>query len=137
MCLASVCLSRLDSLWNAWVNNWFYEVDVNCTVIQILCIYGYSASIYIFCILLCSFNICLLHWIFLGYGCASKIYFVFKNIHEGFEIPVAKKLVVTAIIVFEGLLQAFLFKVRFIYCADQVIPATSKLSHMFAPTMEQ
>jgi ABC-type antimicrobial peptide transport system permease subunit len=59
----------------------YSNLGINCTIIQILSLYGYSVSIYIFCILLCSFNICLLHWIFLGYGVANKIYFVFKNIH--------------------------------------------------------
>ncbi len=60
------------------------NIGVNCTIIQIVCLYGYSVSIYIFCIILCSFNICLLHWIFLGYAVANKVYFVFKNINQGF-----------------------------------------------------
>lgn len=95
----------------------------NCTIIQILCLYGYSVSVYIPCILLCSFNVCLLHWILLGYGAANKIYFVFKNINQGFEIPVARKLIVTVLIIVEGLLQFLIFKIRFISCADQFVPS--------------
>lgn len=94
-----------------------------------MCLYGYSVSIYIFCIILCSFNICLLHWIFLGYAVANKIYFVFKNINEGFEIPAGKKIVVTILVILEGVLQFFIFKIRFIYCADQVIPIPG-MKHM-------
>lgn len=94
-----------------------YNIGVNCTIIQIVCLYGYSVSVYIACILLCSFNVCLLHWILLGYGAVNKIYFVFRNIHQGFEIPAAKKLLVTILIIVEGVLQFLIFKVRFVYCA--------------------
>jgi hypothetical protein len=68
------------------LRKYFVIQDVNCTIIQILCLYGYSVSVYIPCILLCSFNVCLLHWILLGYGAVNKIYFVFKNINQGLEI---------------------------------------------------
>lgn len=92
-------------------------------------------SVYIACILLCSFNVCLLHWILLGYGAANKIYFVFKNIHQGFEIPAAKKLLVTILIIVEGVLQFLIFKVRFVYCAEQAIPLVSR-KHMMGMGME-
>lgn len=59
----------------------------------------------------------------MGYGAANKIYFVFKNINQGFEIPVARKLIVTVLIIVEGLLQFLIFKVRFISCADQFVPS--------------
>lgn len=62
----------------------YFNVGINTTVFQIVCLYGYSVSIYIFCIALCSLNICLLHWIFLGYAAVNKFYFVFKNINQGF-----------------------------------------------------
>jgi hypothetical protein len=56
-------------------------LGVNVTVMQIICLYGYGASNYVFAVILCSIDVCLLHWIFLAYGAASKFFFVFKNIH--------------------------------------------------------
>lgn len=111
------------------IGNIDYNIGVNCTIIQVMCLYGYSVSIYIFCIILCSFNICLLHWIFLTYAAVNKAYFVFKNISEGFEIPPGKKIIIIVLIIIEVLLQFFLFKIRFIYCADQVIPSSGQ-KHM-------
>lgn len=47
---------------------------------QIVCLYGYSMSTYVICVLLCIINMSLTTWLFLIYGASTKIAFVLKNI---------------------------------------------------------
>lgn len=49
---------------------------------QIVCLYGYSMASYVISILLCSFNMTLLTWLFLLYGAGAKIGFILKNIFD-------------------------------------------------------
>jgi len=47
---------------------------------QIICLYGYSMSIYIICIMLCSINMSLMTWLFLLYAGGTKIAYILKNV---------------------------------------------------------
>jgi hypothetical protein len=47
---------------------------------QIVCLYGYSMSIYIICVLLCSINMSLMTWLFLLYAAGTKVAYILKNV---------------------------------------------------------
>ena len=47
---------------------------------QIVCLYGYSMSTYVICVLLCIINMSLTTWLFLIYGACTKVAFVLKNV---------------------------------------------------------
>lgn len=87
------------------------------THIQIICLYGYSMSAYIICLLLCSINVCILHYIFLIYGAVTKIAFISKNLFEGQEIATNKKFLIMGLIIVEAAFQLLVFKIGFIVCA--------------------
>lgn len=100
---------------------------VNCTIMQIICLYGYSISIYIICVLLCCINISYLAWALLLYACGTKIAFILKNLFSGLEIPTAKKIMVIAIVAVEAALQFFIIKLMFIYTPTPT--STTTASH--------
>lgn len=68
----------------------------------------------IVCLLLCSLNSCLLHIVLLLVGVAIKILFIMKNILP--EVHSARKLIVMGLIIGEGALIFFVFKLGFIIC---------------------
>ena len=83
------------------------------TTSQVVCLYGYSMSVYILCVLLCSLNMTLLTWIFLLYAAVTKVIYILKNVFE-MEVPTSKKFVITIIVVIEAALQFLLIKFIFI-----------------------
>ena len=55
-------------------------VGLQAKAIQIVCLYGYSMTIYAICLLLCIINYPLLRWLFLLYAAGTKIGFILRNI---------------------------------------------------------
>lgn len=52
----------------------------------------------IVCLLLCSVNVCLLHFILLGYAFVTKAFFIFNNMRSAYAIPVAKKALIMGLV---------------------------------------
>jgi hypothetical protein len=81
-----------------------------CKTSQIVCLYGYSMSAYVICVLLCVINMSLTTWLFLIYGASTKIAFILKNIFDKLEVPPAKKIVVLIVVIAEAVIQLFAIK---------------------------
>lgn len=97
---------------------------VNCTYIQNICIYGYSVTIVIICVLLCSINSCLLHIILLGYAFVTRALFIMNNFNAGYQIPLAKKTLMMGLIIGENALQFFVVRFFFIKCVEETQTTT-------------
>jgi hypothetical protein len=91
-------------------------MGVNCTYIQNICIYGYSISVLVIGVLLCSINNCLVHILLLGISLLIKAIFIINNFNKSYGIPVAKKTIIIGFIVGEVILQFFVIKFFFINC---------------------
>lgn len=103
----------------------------NYSHIQVLCLYGYSMSTYIVCLLLCSFNVCILHYILLAYGTGVKIAFIWKNLFEGQEeIETKKRLLVIVLVIIEAVVQFLVIKIVFIVCAVASTNSEQTTSHL-------
>lgn len=55
-------------------------IGLACRVNHIVCLYGYSMTIYVICGLLCIINMELTTWLFLLYAAGTKVAFILKNI---------------------------------------------------------
>lgn len=51
-----------------------------CKATHIICLYGYSMTIYVICVLLCILNMSLMTWLFLLYAAGTKVAYILKNI---------------------------------------------------------
>lgn len=77
----------------------------------------------IICLLFCSFNVCILHLVLLGYAMGSKAAFIIKNLNQGIPISSSKKVIAYGVIIGEVVLQFFVFRLAFIKCASAVTPS--------------
>lgn len=55
-------------------------LGINSKTSQIVCLYGYSMSTYIICILVCMINSTLGTWILLLYAATTKVVYILKNV---------------------------------------------------------
>jgi hypothetical protein len=72
----------------------------------------------IICLLLCSFNVCILHLVLLAYAFATKAWFILHNMLSSYAIPVPKKALITILVAAEAGLQFFVIKFFFISCVN-------------------
>ena len=101
----------------------------NLAHIQMICLYGYSMTPCIICLLFCSFNVCILHIALLAYGLGSKAACIMKNIGQGIEIPSSKKLLVIGVVLAEAALQFFVFKLTYIRCGEAPLSTSTNTHH--------
>lgn len=105
------------------------SLSIDCTYIQNVCLYGYSMCNAIICLLLCSFNVCILHYVLLGYAFATKAWFILHNMLASYPIPIPKKAIITILVAGEAALQFFVVKIFFISCVNDQAAATNTQSH--------
>ena len=55
-------------------------LGLKSTVAMIVCLYGYSMATYIICVLLCTINVPMLHWLVLLYAAGSKVVYILRNV---------------------------------------------------------
>lgn len=91
-------------------------LGVESSIMQMICLYGYSMATYIPAILLCSVNVCILSYLLLGYAGGAKVGFVFKNLFAGDQVPSNKKIPIMVFILLEAGVQFLVFKIAFVIC---------------------
>jgi hypothetical protein len=81
---------------------------------QIVCLYGYSMTTYIICVLVCTVNSTLATWILLTYAATTKVIYILRNVFESLDVPAAKKFIIMVIVIAEAAIQFFIIKFAFI-----------------------
>lgn len=95
---------------SAVIGLFFGCLGLTCKTSQIVCLYGYSMSAYVICVLLCIINMSLTTWLFLLYGACTKIAFILKNVFEKLEVPTSKKVIVLVVVIGEAVVQMLAIK---------------------------
>ena len=95
-------------------------LGLNCKVMHIVCIYGYSMSNYIICTLLCIIDIRLLTWILLLYAATAKVVFILKNMFDKLNVPTSKKIMVLVLVIAEAAVQFLAIKFALIVHHDSI-----------------
>lgn len=82
-----------------------------CKTTHIVCLYGYSMTIYVLCVLACSINMSMMTWLLLLYAGGTKVAYILKNMFEKLEVPASKKVVILVLVIAEAGIQ--LLAIRF------------------------
>lgn len=101
-----------------------------CKTTHIVCLYGYSMTIYVICVLLCIINMNMMTWLFLLYAGGTKVAYVLKNIFEKLEVPASKKVVILVLVIAEACIQLLAIRFALLTVNNSSSPVT--VSHFSA-----
>ena len=104
-------------------------MGLQCKVVHIVSLYGYSMCNYVIAVILCIFNLPLLTWLFLLYGAGTKVAFILKNMFDKLQVPTGKKVLILILVIAEAFIQLMAIKFSLVYNYN---PQTGAPMHFMA-----
>ena len=78
-----------------------------------ICLYGYSQTIFLVCVLLCCINVSIVHWVLIGFATFSRTWWILMNINS-LDLPAAKRVLINGFVLGEAALYFLIVKFYFI-----------------------